>query len=81
MRPALTNGRITPPHSYHEAFTIMCSHAFHVALKADHDRLRAECEYVGLSDYGFSLLELYNCVCRSTLSIPGIGPLQYTGDD
>lgn len=53
-----------------------CSHEQHNILRADPERMRAECKFLAVSDGdGWDLLELYNCPhCLSTLAIKGIGP-------
>lgn len=53
---------------------IRCTQAKHAAFKASPDRMRAECVFLGISDLEYTILELYNCVCHSTISTPGIGP-------
>lgn len=49
----------------------------HIELKLDPERVRA-LEFVGIQDFGFSILELYNCYCQppTTMSVRGIGPTQ-----
>ncbi|KKW46557.1 MAG: hypothetical protein UY96_C0003G0060 [Parcubacteria group bacterium GW2011_GWB1_56_8] len=54
-----------------------CTFVTHDALKADPERLRATCVYKCVDDFGFELLELYNCPkCNSTIALKGIGPVQ-----
>lgn len=52
-----------------------CTRAHHQALKANPERMRAECVFLGVNDLGHTILELYNCrACHSTISTQGIGP-------
>ena len=47
----------------------------HVRLKHDPDLVRETCVFLGVQDWGFQILELWNCSCGTTISIQGIGPL------